>query len=107
MGKRIVRNIEKLKSVNSIAGIKLSKKDRHILEKIASELSIISIEIGCSSELSMPKNLFVNHPTKFVYIRNGKQIPYTDINSCDEYFLAYQVRNQKMYIYGYFPGETD
>lgn len=108
MGKREVRNWEKLYRVESIVGKPIPTADIDFLIKTASSLNIISIEVGSADSLSKPKRFFVNNNTKFVYVRDGKQIPYTEIEKdFNKYFIAYQLHKQKMFVTGYFPGETD
>lgn len=107
MSRRIIRNMDDLRRAESIKGIPISSKDRIFLEEQASCTNVISIQIGSASTFSKPKDFFVNNNTKFVFVRNGHLIPYADVNLDTQYFLAYHVKKQVMYIYGYFPGEND
>lgn len=106
MGRRLVRNLEDLSFVESIKGVPISEQDRLFLEKTAAHLNVHTLQIGSADTFSMPKNFFVINNTKFVFVRNGKIIPYTDIN-LQNYFLAYQVKKQVMSVYGYYKGERD
>lgn len=107
MGYGGTRNLDVLLKFESIRGEKISEKDRAYLEKIAISHNVLSIELKSPANFSKPKTFFIHGHKKFLYLRDGKWLPYANINEDNKYFLAYKIQKQKMFIWGYFPGEFD
>lgn len=91
----------------SIRGEKISEKDRSYLKKIALDNNVLSIELSSPAQFSKPKAFFLHGNQKLFYLRDGKHLPYVNINEDHKYLLAYNIQNSKMFIWGYFPGELD
>ncbi len=102
------RNVDSIATIESLNMKRIPECDLDFLIRETELKKVLSVEIPAGpSDFSKPKHFFINNRTKFVYLRNGKIIPSDYIGGDDEYFVAFQIRKQKMYLYGYFPGETD
>ena len=104
---KVIRNQEMLKRAESIRGIPLSKKDISLLKEEAIKQNVMEFRIGTCSTFSKGNTFFVSSTKPFVFVRDGKIIPYVDIDKTHEYFLGFYVEDHIMYIYGYYPYEND
>lgn len=102
------RNAESIATIESIKMKRIPESDLEFLIRETGLKKVLAVEIPAGpADFSKPKYFFISNRTKFIYLRNGKIIPSDDIGGDDQYFIAFQIRKQKMYLYGYFPGETD
>lgn len=102
------RNVGALASIESIKMKRIPEADLEFLIRETGYKKILAVEIPKGpADFSRPMWFFVQNRTKFIYLRNGKLLPSDAIEADDEYFIAFKIKKQKMFIYGYFPGETD
>ena len=106
-----IRNLDTILKFESIRGKKISEEDFEYLKATATHKHVFFIEFCSPAEFTKPMCLFVNNTHKFSFVREGNPLSYSEINlpslKGNRYFLAYKINGNKMYIYGYFPGELD
>jgi hypothetical protein len=108
MGFTQTRNIEDLNRFESIRGEKIPPEDIAYIAKFAKANSVISVEFPtCPADFSMPMYFFRNNELKLVFIKNGKEARFCNLTVDSQSFVAFKVKKQKMYVYGYFPHEFD
>ena len=102
------RNVGAIASIESIDMKKIPEADLEFLIRETSYKKVLAVEIPKGpADFSRPMWFFVQNRTKFIYLRRGKLLPPDAIATDDEYFIAFKIKKQKMFSYGYFPGETD
>lgn len=108
MGFVQTRGIEELKRLEGIHGGKISETDIQYLTKFAQTNGVLSFVTSSHPvDFSKPKSFFVTQQTKLVFLKNGKVVPYCAVDVDNQDFIAYQRKNQKLYVYGYFAEDYD
>lgn len=108
MGFVQTRGIEDLKRLEGIHGGKIPDSDTQYLTKFAQTNGVLSfVAPSRPVDFSKPKRFFVTQQTKLVFLKDGKVVPYCAVEVDNQNFIAYQRKNQKLYVYGYFAEDYD
>lgn len=99
----MTRDLRLLITAESIRGNPIDADSRQYLEQFAKSNGILRVQVGSASSFSKPIQFFRDSQGKFQYLQDGKLIPFENLNG--KSFIAFQVKNRVLIVYGYFPGE--